>query len=224
MRDFGKPRQLLIAHDIDPQLQLEVRHDTEQVRIATHVSIAVRRALHMSRPRLDGGQATGHGDIRAIVRVYAHLARHFLDGGAYDLRNAGGHGAAVRIAKDNAVRAGRGGGLQTLNRVISIRLETVEEVLGVEKDLPAGILQMANRIADHREIFLERRLEDVGDVPVVCFGDDRDNRSVGFEQCLQVRVGVGASAGLASRTEGNEAGALQVHLRDAGKELDVLGV
>ena len=64
----------------------------------------------------------------------------------------------------------------------------------------------------------------MGDVAVVRFGDDRDNRCVGLEQRLQVRVGVRASAGLASGAKRSEVGVLEVHLRYAGKELDVLGV
>ena len=143
---------MFVAHHIDAQLQLEIRNNAEEVGVTAHVSVAIRRALHMRGARLYCSKATGDCDVGAVVRMDAHLARHFPDHSAYHVRNAGGDRPAVRVAKDNAVGTAGGSGLQALERVIPVRLEAVEEMFGIEEDGPPGLLQMAYRIPNHREI------------------------------------------------------------------------
>ena len=64
----------------------------------------------------------------------------------------------------------------------------------------------------------------MGDVSVVRFSDDCDNRCVRRDQRLQIRVRVSTAAGFSRRAKGSQTGVLEVHLGHAGKELDVLRV
>ncbi len=132
--------------------------------------------------------------------------------------------AAVGVAQHQEVGAARGGGPQGLERVLPVGLPAVEEVLGVVHQLPAGALQVAHAVLDHRQVLGERGLDHLAHVEVPALAHQRDHRRLRLEQQLDVGVVIAVRLLVARRAEGADLGLLERDLADAGEELDVLGV
>src|SRR5579859_6052010 len=98
---------------------------------------------------------------------------HRLDAGA-DLRR---QASAVRVAKHDPCRSRLRGGGADLQRVVAVARESVEEVLGVEDDLMTRRHAKRHRLADHREVLLDRRLQHLVDLPRVALADQCPRRS-----------------------------------------------
>ena len=150
------------------------------------------------------GQRVGHRQVGVVVGMDAHGHAHRFHGGSHRLYQLRWHGAAVRIAEDDPVHSGRGSGLQALQRVITVREETVEEVLRIEEYGPALVLHQAHRIGDHRQVLLGRRLQDIAHVDIVRLADERDDRRPGVQQCAQVGIVLSLGAGAPGAAEGGD--------------------
>src|SRR5438105_2680031 len=98
MRGFGQPGQLLVRDYVQPELELEVGDNAENVGVAAHIAVAVRGALDVRGARLDARNAIRDRHLGAVVRVYPDVALHLLKGAAGDLGEAGGDRATVRVA------------------------------------------------------------------------------------------------------------------------------
>ena len=177
-----------IQAEIDAHLQLQIRHRGGQVAVAHALAIAVDRPLHLHRSRADGRESVGDSDPAIVVRVDSHgnsqRGDHRARGLLHEIREA----SAVGFAEDDEIRAGFVRGFYGLERIFGILPVAVEKMFGVVQHLAPVRLQMANRIGDHREVFLQRDLKDLRDVQRPRLADDRHGRRPGVEQQLHLRV------------------------------------
>ena len=126
--------------------------------------------------------------------------------------------AAVGVAEDQVFGAGAVRRAQHLQRVVGVLGETVEEVLGVEVNLAPERRHVLERLADHREVLLERRVQDRVDLGGDALADEGHNGRVRLAQRDDVEVGRGVGVGLAGPAEGHEFGVLQRPLLHAFEE------
>jgi hypothetical protein len=135
VRRLGEPLERRQA--VDAELELEVRDDGDEVRVAAALAVAVHRALHHRAPSRTAAMefATAHS---------ASLWQWMPDRRAGRPHDLGGRGGdlvrqrrAVRVAQDDVVGARRR--LEAAPGVRRVGAVGVEEVLGVVDDrLPAS--------------------------------------------------------------------------------------
>src|SRR5262245_7923464 len=97
-------------------------------------------------------------------------------------------------------------------------------MLGVEEHLVHARPEERDRLADHREILGERRLERLGHVEVPRLADDRGYWSTGVEQGLHVRVGLRRGPGAAGHAECRELGLLERNVLHPAEESKVFWI
>ena len=91
---------------VDAELELQVRHDDEEVGVARALAVAVRRALHVRDACLDRRHGVGDGTAGVVLAVDAEPhAGPLLDVGD-DLEHPVREHAAVRVAQDADGRTG----------------------------------------------------------------------------------------------------------------------
>ena len=142
----------------------------------------------------------------------------------HDLSHAAGEGAAIGVAENERRGAGITRSAQRVKRVIAICLKAIEEVLGVIDQLATAVSDVGDALRDHREIFSARCLKDRLHVQGPALAEDRDNRCLGIEECIQIAIVPGLVRLMARAAECGEAGALPANLLRCGEELDVLRV
>ena len=169
------------------ELEHEVRDHGAEVGVADALAVAVDRPLHLARAGGDGRERVRDRQLAVVVDVDADRGQVPLDDVGDDRGDLVRLRAAVRVAEDDPVRARTGRRLEHRERVAAVRARAVEEVLGVDDDLAPVRLQQRDRVGDHREVLVERRVQDVGDVEVPRLGDDRDRRRPGGERCCRLR-------------------------------------
>ncbi len=149
-RDLGETGERLAGEDLVIGIfEGEVRHRATEVDVAATLADAVDRALNLGRAAADGGQGVGDGEVAVVVGVDADRDG---DGFAHRLDGRGdlvGQGAAVRVAEHDPGGTRGGGGLDALEGVVGVALETVEEVLGVVDDLGRVGGEEGDRVGDH---------------------------------------------------------------------------
>ena len=110
-------------------------------------------------PGFDGRQRVGDADAGIVVRVDADGAFHLLHHFAGDAAHFARHRTAVRVAQHHDVGPGILRGLERGQRVPRVILVPVEEMFGVVNDFLAVLLEEADRVTDHRQVFLGRRAD-----------------------------------------------------------------
>ena len=133
---------------------------------------------------------------------------------------------AVGVAERDDLGAGVVRRPQHLERVVAVVAVAVEEVLGVEEHPLPLRAQVADGVADHREVLLERGAQRQLDVPVVGLGDQRDDRR---RRCRAARRPAGRRRpGRPARRVAPKAASVACRRssssRGAAEELGVLGV
>ena len=114
---------------------------------------------------------------------------------------------------------------QHLEGVVAVGAVAVEEVLGVEEHLLPLLAEVGDRVADHREVLLERGAQRELDVAVVRLGDQRHDAGAGVAQRGHQRVVGRGDPGPAGGPERREPRVAQVELlARPAEELGVLGV
>ncbi len=211
MRDLGQAGELRVRHDVHAELQLEVGDDGDDVRVAAALAPAVEASLHLPRAGLHGKERVGDGQLGVVVAVDANRARHRLDGGGHTPHDGVRQGAAAAGAQGGERIGGVGG-------------VPVEEVLGVEDNFAAAVAEEADRVRDHRQVLLLRRLEDITYLGGGRLPDKGDDGRLGVQDGEQRNIRIGVAAGAAGRAEGDEARVPQLERAGALKELGVLRV
>ena len=166
------------GHRLDPHLQREVGDDRGQVGVAGPLAVAVDAALDLDGALADGGQGVGHRAAGVVVEVDAEPGvgdgRPDLGHGLLDLV---GQGAAVGVAQDEPGGPGLVGRPQHPEGELGVAAVAVEEVLGVEEHLEAGVAaRNSTESADHGHGLVERRPQRLGDVVVPRLGHDAGHR------------------------------------------------
>ena len=189
------------------QLELEVGDHRDQVGVAGALAVAVDAALHVRRAGVDRGQRVRDRAAAVVVGVDADP-----DAGRSRRRRAPRRrpspGSMPPLVSQSAIDVGAGlvRRAQHLERVVAVGAVAVEEVLGVEEHLlPLG-LQVADGVAHHREVLLERGAQGQLDVPVVRLRDQRDHRGAAVAQRGDQRVVGGDDPGPAGGAERRELG------------------
>ena len=94
----------------------------------------------------------------------------------------------------------------------------------VEHDLFALFGEEFDALADHGEVFLRRRFDDVGHVADVAFAENGDVFGARREEGFQVAVLFGFYPFAARRAERDDFRVFQFHARDFLKELHLRGI
>ncbi len=92
---------MLIVHDVEAHLELEVGDGGYEITIAASFSDAVDRTLHVGRPGLDSDQRVSHAASGVVVGVDADLdLRELPDRATDDGLQLRRQRAAVGVAED----------------------------------------------------------------------------------------------------------------------------
>ena len=135
------------------------------------------RALHVRGAGVDGGEGVGDRAAGVVVAVDADPHRRRDTTSWTTSATQLGQHAAVGVAQRDHLGAGLVRRAQHLERVVAVGAVAVEEVLGVEEHLLPLPAQVADGVADHREVLLERGAQRQLDVPVVRLRDQGDHRA-----------------------------------------------
>ena len=226
-RELGQVGQVAAAGDgLESELERQVRPDGDEVGVAAALAVAVDGALDVTGTGLDGSEGVSHRQAGVVMNVdpEGNTAAQF---GTHVPRQGGdllGEAAAVGVAQHHRRRAGRDGGAQGGDRVGRIGLVAVEEVLGVVDDLAPGGAQEVDRLADHRQVLVRGRAEDVDDMEQPALAEDGGHRRLGGDQRAQVRILVRPVGAMAGRSERGQPGVSEGHAARGREELLVLRV
>ena len=132
--------------------------------------------------------------------------------------------SAVGVAERHDVGARSLGGLPGGERVLAVVLVAVERVFGVVDDEPAVVLQMSDRVSDHREVLLGRRLQNLPDVQQPRLAEDGDDRRLGLDEQPDLIVLLHADVLAARRAERRQSRVPERAVFRLLEELDVLGI
>ena len=97
----------------------------------------------------------------------------------HDLCHFGRKGSPVGITKNQRIGATLDGRLKRLDSVFRIVLVAIKEVLSVVYDLFPPRFEESYGIADHPQVFLQRRVNDVGHMEIPTLAKYDDNWSLG---------------------------------------------
>ena len=227
VRDQGEPFHTALGQTREALLELEVRDDRGEVRVAGSLPEPVQGALHVSRTGADSGHRVGDRAAGVVVAVDADrdittdMGVHLAD----DLVDLVGQRAAIGVAEHDMGRTLQDRRLERPERELRVRLVPVEEVLHVDEHPAPVPVEELDRVGDHRSALVEGRLEGLDDVVVPALGNDAHRRRVRVEQVLQRLILVDLAARSPRRPERDERRRGEVELvRSSGEELDVLGV
>ena len=202
--DAGGLAQQALGQDVAVQLELEVGDDGDEVGVAGALAVAVDAALHVRGAGGDGGQRVGDRAAAVVVGVDADAGAGRLDDVEHDVRDPVGQHAAVGVAERDDLGARLGGGAQHLEGVRPVAAVAVEEVLGVEEDRLPLRTQVADGVAHHREVLLQRRAQRELDVAVVRLRDQGHDARAAVAEGGDERVVGSPYAGAAGGAERRE--------------------
>ena len=224
VRQLRQALELLVADDVDAELELEVHDHRDDVGVAAALAPAVETGLHLGRPGLHGEQRVRHREVGVVVDVDPYRAVDDAPCLAHAAHDRVGQRASVGVTERDGRRARARRRAQRREGVLWVVCVAVEEVLGVEDDLAALLGEEADRVGDHRQVLLLRRLEHVAHLDGGGFPDERHDRRLAREHGLEGRVARGLAADAAGRAEGDELGVLQPHVAHAREELRLLRI
>ena len=229
-RQFRELGELARRHGLERGLELEVREDAHQVRVAASLAVAVDRALDVANAVRHRRERVGHRQLRVVVAVDApyHARRGVaverLAGRPQDRDQFVGQRAAVGVAecqRRSAAVSGRSQGRQRIRRVV---LVAVEVMLGVVHPLSPVRAHVRDRVADHLEVFFGRGAQHGFDVEQPALAEDRDDGRMRFDERVEVGIGRGTVVPVARHPERGELGVLPHDRFGRGEEVGVLWV
>ena len=195
----GQPRQLgevLAGGAGDPLLEHEVRQDRAEIGVADPLAIAVDRALDLARAGRDRGSELATARSPSLWAWMPTGTPNRATTPATASATAPGSAPPLVSQSTSQSAPASAAAARTAMRVVVIGAVAVEEVLGVEDHLAAGLLQIADRVAHHREVLFQRGAQDGLDLEIPGLGKDRHRRRRGGQQRVQVRVPFGACVAL----------------------------
>ena len=131
MRRFGQVLQVGRLDAVEAHLELEIRDERDQIRVAATLAETVDRPLHVPRAGLDCRQRIGDAGARIVVGVDAQRRVDQTRDFARDAGDFGRQRAAVGVAQHERACPGGVCRAQRLERVLGIRLVTVEKMFRV---------------------------------------------------------------------------------------------
>ena len=208
----------------DAHLELEIRHHGREVAVPNALAVSVDGALHLHRAGVHGGERIGHADAAVVVRVDADGLAERGDDIAGRALDELGQTPAIRLAEHDEIGTRvvrRLHGFQRIRRIFPV---AVEKVLGVIEHLAALRLEVTHGVGDHREVFLERDLEDLGDMQRPRLADDRHRGRLRIEEHLHLRIVFDPHLAAARHAECGDLRVLPSALRRLLEECGVLRI
>ncbi len=144
----------------------------------------------------------------------------FVDTGCDVVRQS----AAICVAQDDDRGAGILSCDQSLQGILSIVTQTVEEVFGVVEHFSACRFAEGHGVGDHLQVLFESGVQHIAHVQVPCLADDSDDRGLRIDQCLHAGVIRRGDALASGHAERRDASMAQRGLLDFLEILEVLGV
>ena len=227
VRRLGERREPVRRQARVAQLQLQVGDDRDEVRVAAALAIAVHRALHVRRARLDARERVGDAAARVVVAVDPDARAAGRERGGHRAGRLGdlaGQRAAVRVAEDDRLRPRLGGGAQAAQRVLRVVAPAVEAVLGVVDDALALREQERDRLLDHAQVLVAVDLHDLLDVQPPRLADERADGCEAVGEHAQGGVVLGARLAPARHAEGGDVGSEEVLACEQVEQLELLRV
>ena len=182
VRDPGGLAEQPGRQHLPVQLELQVGDDVDEVGVAGALAVPVDAALHVRRAGVDRSEGVGDRAAGVVVAVDADPDAGRLHHVVDDVGDPAGQHAAVGVAQGDDIGPGVVRRPQHLERVGAVEPVAVEEVLGVEEDLLALGAEVADGVADHREVLLERGAQRLLDMPGVGLGDQGDHAGAAVAQ------------------------------------------
>jgi len=105
-RHLPQALQLLGPQHGTAELQLQGRDEGDQVEVAAALAVPVDRALDVDAPRTHRRQRVRHGEATVVVGMNTERRAELRAHVAHALLDNGGQLSPVRVAQDDAVRAG----------------------------------------------------------------------------------------------------------------------
>ena len=131
----------------------------EDIRVAGSLAVSVGGALRVGSSGGDGGESVGDGATRVVLGMDAEPDAGSAPHRGHRLEHAHGQHSAVGVAQHAHVGAGRQRDVEQPHAVVGIMPVAVEEVLAVEEHPTSLGAQEAHRVAHHRQVLVERRVQ-----------------------------------------------------------------
>ena len=178
----------------------------------------------MPRARLERGHRVRDAETDVIVRVDADGARQACPDGARDVGDLLRNRSAVRVAEHDDIGAAPLGRLPRRQGVLRIVLVTVERVFGVVDNEAAAALEIPDRVFDHRDVFVGRRLQHFFHVQQPRLANDSDDWRLGVDEQPHLVVGFRRHALAARRAKRREPRVLERPALRFVEKLDVFRI
>jgi hypothetical protein len=135
LRDVGELLQLRGGDAVVAALQLEDRDDRDEVRVAAALAEAVDGALHLHAAGLDARDGVGDRELAVVVAVDAERGRVAPCAASTPAPTCAGRLPPRVSHRQTTVAPPSAAARDAAERVVGVRGEPVEEVLGVEDHL-----------------------------------------------------------------------------------------
>ena len=135
-----------------------------EIQVAAALAVPVDGPLHMDAPGAHGRECVRHRERAVVVGVNAKRGVELRTHVADSLPDHIGQLAPVGIAQHDTVRPGFGRRGERRHGVARVQAIAVEKVFGIVDNLSTFTLQITHRVADHAQIFFQRRTQHLGDV------------------------------------------------------------
>lgn len=154
-----------------------------------------------SRRARTAARGAGDGDARVVVAVHAHGAAQNLYGATGSLKYFLRHGAAVRIAQADDVRARGLRGAQGFQRVAGICSVAVKKVFRIEYNLFGKGLEIGDGVCDHAQVLLYIGLQHALDLHIPRLAKQGDDGRARVPQSEHAPVLLHSSALFSGRSQ-----------------------
>ena len=207
-----------------PILELQIRHQRDQIHIAAVLPNPIDRPLHMLGPGRNRRQRIGHRHPRIVVRMNADLRRGLLPHIGRRRRNQFRHRSAVGITQNQNRRAALLRCQQRANRIFRIGLPCIEEMLGIPHHVPSRAAHQLHRIGNHRQIFFRRDAQDRLGLKFRRFPHKRHHRRLGLDQRPHSRILISPHPAPPRHPKGRHPRVLQLQLSNILKKRHILRI
>src|SRR5581483_10219247 len=224
MRRVAQLLELLVLDAVLAHLELEIGNDRAEIQVAATLADAVDRPLHLARAHLDRRERIGDRELAVVVAVDAERRRDHSRERRDSRANLARQPAAVGVAEHDPVGAAVLRGLEAVERVLGVRAKAVEKMLRVEDNFFDPLLHVGNRIRDDLQVRFQTDAEIFANVEVPRLTDERDRRSLGFDQRLEAQVLRRFGRRLACHAERRDLGVAELEPFDSLEELRVARV
>jgi hypothetical protein len=223
-RKLRELREMPVGRGAQAELQLQVRNDHAQVRIATALTVAVDGSLYVAGSAPDGSQAVRHAAPGVVVSMNANAMPRRLDHAGGDFRHLPGQAPAVRLAEHDGLCAAADRGPDGLHRVARVGREAVEEVLRVVDHTAPGLPEKGDALLDQLQVLVERDPEHVAHVQCPALAENGAGWGSRVYQGLEVRIVLRKELGAPRGPKRRDAGMAPFDIARLLEELGVLWI